>query len=151
MYKSVGFHFTTAFFFPLFHLLFSQITFLLSFHNAQTEMSLSENDQDDVFVTHFQQQTKLNRSQQQQQQSYKHSASTAPIEKSDQLSEFSPTVSWPILLAVIPTLGAFFAGSADIWSDFIMLLLILYYVYKWMTGKKVYSLIYRTSLFMQKL
>lgn len=107
-------------------------------------MSLSENDQDNVFVRHFQQQTKLNRSQQQQQQqSYRRSTSTASTEKSDQSSEFSPTVSWPILLAVIPTLGAFFAGSAEIWSDFIMLLLVLYYVYKWMTGG--YTVFYMRS------
>ena len=49
-------------------------------------------------------------------------------------SAFSPTISWPILLAVVPTVGSFFAGSADAWSDFVMILLILYYVYKWMTG-----------------
>ncbi|KAI9472352.1 MAG: hypothetical protein EXX96DRAFT_583750 [Benjaminiella poitrasii] len=42
-------------------------------------------------------------------------------------------ISWPILLAVIPTLGTFLFGSAEIWTDFIMLLLILYYVYKWIT------------------
>ncbi|KAI9029777.1 hypothetical protein CLU79DRAFT_736006 [Phycomyces nitens] len=49
------------------------------------------------------------------------------------LEEFSTAISWPILLAVIPTLGAFIAGSAEVWSDFIMILLILYYVYKWIT------------------
>lgn len=54
--------------------------------------------------------------------------------------EGSTTISWPIVLAVIPTLGAFFAGSAEIWSDFVISLLILYYVYKWMTGK--YSILY---------
>lgn len=48
---------------------------------------------------------------------------------------FSTAISWPIILAVIPTLGAFVAGSAEVWSDFIMILLILYYVYKWITGK----------------
>ncbi|ORE03326.1 hypothetical protein BCV72DRAFT_233212 [Rhizopus microsporus var. microsporus] len=47
--------------------------------------------------------------------------------------DFSAAVSWPILLAGVPTLGAFFAGSSEIWSDFIMILLILFYVYKWMT------------------
>lgn len=52
-----------------------------------------------------------------------------------QKSEFSTAISWPILLAIIPTLGAFVAGSAEVWSDFIMILLILYYVYKWITGK----------------
>ncbi|KAL9550235.1 hypothetical protein MBANPS3_004820 [Mucor bainieri] len=104
-------------------------------------MSLSENDQDNVFVRHFQQQAKYNRSQQQQQQqSHKHSSAPPPppsqsFRSADisEKNEFSPIVSWPILLAIIPTLGAFFAGSAEIWSDFIMLLLILYYVYKWMT------------------
>lgn len=57
-------------------------------------------------------------------------------EQSSMLEEEVPTsISWPIALAVIPTLGAFFAGSAEIWSDFVISLLILYYVYKWMTGK----------------
>ncbi|CAO3643780.1 unnamed protein product [Mucor fragilis] len=102
-------------------------------------MSLSENDQDNVFVRHFQQQAKYSRTQQ-QQQNHKHTSAPPPppsqsfrsVDISEK-KEFSPTVSWPILLAIIPTLGAFFAGSAEIWSDFIMLLLILYYVYKWMT------------------
>lgn len=100
-------------------------------------MSLSENDGDNVFVRHFQhQQTKLNKQQQQQAAPAKQQRSTTSTSKAANTSdEFSPAVSWPILLAVIPTLGAFFAGSAEIWSDFIMLLLILYYVYKWMTGK----------------
>lgn len=49
-------------------------------------------------------------------------------------SDMVPTISWPILLAVVPTVGSFFAGSAEAWSDFVMILLILYYVYKWMTG-----------------
>jgi hypothetical protein len=48
--------------------------------------------------------------------------------------EISTAVSWPIILAVIPTLGAFIVGSAEVWSDFIMILLMLYYVYKWITG-----------------
>lgn len=43
-------------------------------------------------------------------------------------------ISWPIVLAIIPTLGAFIAGNAEVWSDFIMVLLVLYYVYKWITG-----------------
>ncbi|KAG2187576.1 hypothetical protein INT44_005265 [Umbelopsis vinacea] len=45
----------------------------------------------------------------------------------------SPSVSWPIVLAIVPTLGAFVAGSAEVWSDLIMVLLILYYTYKWVT------------------
>lgn len=52
---------------------------------------------------------------------------------------FPTAVSWPILLAIIPTLGTFIGGSAESWSDFIMLLLILYYVYKWITGKAFQS------------
>lgn len=55
-------------------------------------------------------------------------------EKDESKDEFSTAISWPIILAVIPTLGAFIAGSAEVWSDFIMILLILYYVYKWITG-----------------
>jgi hypothetical protein len=56
-------------------------------------------------------------------------------EENGEKDEFSTAISWPIILAVIPTLGAFIGGSADAWSDFIMILLILYYVYKWITGK----------------
>ncbi|CAO3666353.1 unnamed protein product [Rhizopus microsporus] len=59
--------------------------------------------------------------------------------------DFSAAVSWPILLAGVPTLGAFFAGSSEIWSDFIMILLILFYVYKWMTGTTiVYSYLHKS-------
>ncbi|KAI7853990.1 hypothetical protein BDC45DRAFT_441349 [Circinella umbellata] len=47
--------------------------------------------------------------------------------------EVSTAISWPIILAIVPTLGAFFAGSAEVWSDFVLSLLMLYYVYKWMT------------------
>lgn len=61
-----------------------------------------------------------------------------PVNKETMKDEFSTAISWPIILAIIPTLGAFVAGSAEVWSDFIMILLILYYVYKWITGKKIY-------------
>jgi hypothetical protein len=99
-------------------------------------MSLSENDGDNVFVRHFQHQTRSNRPQQQRpQQKEQRPSNNVSVDSTLPTDEFSPAVSWPILLAVIPTLGAFFAGSAEIWTDFIMLLLILYYVYKWMTGK----------------
>lgn len=56
--------------------------------------------------------------------------------KKDRPIKKEPTsyASWPILLAIIPAFGTFIAGNADIWSDFVMLTLILYYVYKWMTG-----------------
>ncbi|KAG1181121.1 hypothetical protein G6F62_013798 [Rhizopus arrhizus] len=43
------------------------------------------------------------------------------------------SISWPILLAVIPTLGAFIVGSAEDWGDFVLTVLVLYYVYKWIT------------------
>lgn len=62
--------------------------------------------------------------------------SAASTNKETAKDEFSTAISWPIILAIIPTLGAFIAGSAEVWSDFIMILLILYYVYKWITGKK---------------
>lgn len=90
-------------------------------------MSLSENDGDNVFIRRFQQHQTKPKAQPVPKRTNTSTPETA--------EEFSPAVSWPILLAVIPTLGAFVAGSAEIWSDFIMLVLILYYVYKWMTGK----------------
>ncbi|KAI9021690.1 hypothetical protein CLU79DRAFT_752816 [Phycomyces nitens] len=46
---------------------------------------------------------------------------------------FPVGLSWPILLAIAPALGAFLGGTAEIWSDFITILLILYYVYSWVT------------------
>lgn len=85
-------------------------------------MSISENDGDNVFTRHF-------------QQSKRHlKPPKSYTNATDDTDEFSPAVSWPILLAVVPTLGAFVVGSAEIWSDFLMLILILFYVYKWMTG-----------------
>lgn len=64
------------------------------------------------------------------------SASRPAVQEVELNQTNSNEFSWPILLAIIPTLGAFFAGSAEIWSDFVMILLILYYVYKWMTGNQ---------------
>ncbi|GAA5798163.1 hypothetical protein EDC94DRAFT_601678 [Helicostylum pulchrum] len=94
-------------------------------------MSLSENDGDNVFIRRFQQHQSKAKAQPAPQRT---NNSSIP----ETAEEFSPAVSWPILLAVIPTLGAFVAGSAEIWSDFIMLVLILYYVYKWMTAPWAY-------------
>lgn len=69
----------------------------------------------------------------------KHRKQKAPsADKESPRDEFSTAISWPIILAIIPTLGAFIAGSAEVWSDFIMILLILYYVYKWITGNLSY-------------
>ncbi|GAA5810239.1 hypothetical protein MFLAVUS_003659 [Mucor flavus] len=93
-------------------------------------MSLSENDGDNVFIRRFQQHQTKPKAQPVPKRTNTSTPETA--------EEFSPAVSWPILLAVIPTLGAFVAGSAEIWSDFIMLVLILYYVYKWMTAPWAY-------------
>lgn len=93
-------------------------------------MSQSDNDQENVFKTHFKPNSRSHRSRKSSKDNTATSASTDDAETNDQ---FSPTLTWPILLAVVPTLGAFFVGSAELWSDFIMLLLILYYVYKWLT------------------
>ncbi|CEP17629.1 hypothetical protein [Parasitella parasitica] len=85
-------------------------------------MSLSENDQDNVFTRHFKDQAKSNRSHQQKGRQSVPSCSPARPFQSPRHHAKNDTfknVSWPILLAVIPTLGAFFA--------------VLYYVHKWMT------------------
>lgn len=66
--------------------------------------------------------------------SYNNRTTSTNADHNNSKDEFSTSISWPIILAVIPTLGAFVAGSAEVWSDFIMILLILYYVYKWITG-----------------
>lgn len=90
---------------------------------------MSDNDQDNDFKTHFKSYSKSYR-----RRSSKESVSpTHSTDQTENADQFSPASTYPILIAVIPTLGAFFAGSAEIWSDFIMLLLILYYVYKWLT------------------
>lgn len=70
--------------------------------------------------------------------SYNNRTTSTKVNHNSTKDEFSSSISWPIILAVIPTLGAFIAGSAEVWSDFIMILLILYYVYKWITGKSLY-------------
>lgn len=57
------------------------------------------------------------------------------------------SISWPILLAVIPTLGAFIVGSAEDWGDFVLTVLVLYYVYKWITGMVCSQLIYDAFMF----
>ncbi|KAI9494414.1 hypothetical protein BDB00DRAFT_762056 [Zychaea mexicana] len=67
---------------------------------------------------------------QQQEQPATHTVGATDDPSND---EVSTAISWPIILAVVPTLGAFFAGSAEVWSDFVLSLLTLYYVYKWMT------------------
>lgn len=67
--------------------------------------------------------------------SYNNRTTSTNADHNNSKDEFSSSISWPIILAVIPTLGAFVAGSAEVWSDLIMILLILYYVYKWITGK----------------
>ncbi|CAG8498287.1 10711_t:CDS:2 [Ambispora leptoticha] len=37
--------------------------------------------------------------------------------------------SWPILFAIIPPMGALVYGKSDVWSDFLLLLLIAFYLY----------------------
>ncbi|RHZ47944.1 hypothetical protein Glove_564g57 [Diversispora epigaea] len=41
----------------------------------------------------------------------------------------SHAYSWPILFAVVPPMGALIYGKSDIWSDFLLLLLIAFYLY----------------------
>ncbi|CAJ0634673.1 4660_t:CDS:2 [Entrophospora sp. SA101] len=41
----------------------------------------------------------------------------------------SHAYSWPILFAVIPPMGALIFGKSDVWSDFLLLLLIAFYLY----------------------
>lgn len=115
-----------------------------SFPLVPSLMTFSENDQDDFYVrrpptTPVPSSMKPQRGKQpaQQRRPSRNQSSTTKETAFDSANNFSPTVSWPILLAVVPTLGAFFAGSADAWSDFVMILLILYYVYKWLTGKRI--------------
>ncbi|KAG0194044.1 hypothetical protein DFQ28_001845 [Apophysomyces sp. BC1034] len=83
-------------------------------------MAFSENDYDDI---------RLRRHQKRRA----HHSVPDKDKANDDGGEFSTSISWPIIVALVPALGAFFAGSADIWSDFILVLLILYYVYKWLT------------------
>jgi len=43
--------------------------------------------------------------------------------------------SWPIVFAVIPPMGALVYGKSDVWSDFLLLLLIAFYLYNIIKGK----------------
>lgn len=110
-------------------------------------MTFSENDQEDVFVKRPLPKSKHRAvpggGKQYHYQQHGTTPHTRPIptattpqqqQPEDSSDGFSAAVSWPILLAIVPTVGSFFAGSADAWSDFVMILLILFYVYKWMTG-----------------
>lgn len=99
-------------------------------------MSFSENEQEQVFKRRFTS-TKRQGYNKTNSRPQTPSSSTPSIHPETPGDEFSASVSWPILLAVIPAIGAFFAGSAEVWSDFIMILLTLYYVYKWLTGKTI--------------
>jgi hypothetical protein len=48
----------------------------------------------------------------------------------DPSNEYSASgYTWPIAFALIPPLGAIFYGSADMWSDILLLLLLGYYLY----------------------
>lgn len=99
-------------------------------------MGNMDQEQDEGFLSGYKPRS-FNRSPQQNtaHNPSKHRKSKAPVnDRNNPKDEFSTAISWPIILAIIPTLGAFIAGSAEVWSDFIMILLILYYVYKWITG-----------------
>lgn len=41
----------------------------------------------------------------------------------------SHAYSWPIAFAVVPPMGALIYGKSDVWSDFLLLLLIAFYLY----------------------
>jgi hypothetical protein len=45
-------------------------------------------------------------------------------------SSSSPSYMLPIIFALVPPLGAIFYGSADLWSDILLLLLLGYYLYQ---------------------
>ncbi|KAI8887988.1 hypothetical protein K501DRAFT_321132 [Backusella circina FSU 941] len=100
-------------------------------------MSRVETEQEDVYVNEYKSkafkrpQTPIKNRRNHQKQQQQQSDNTLK-------DEISTAVSWPIILAVIPTLGAFIVGSAEVWSDFIMILLILFYVYKWITVPWIY-------------
>ncbi|KAG0163508.1 hypothetical protein DFQ30_011447 [Apophysomyces sp. BC1015] len=93
-------------------------------------MVLSDNEQDDTFAHRF---PNLGRTRRMPPTPRWSPPQPQKAAKATGDMEFSTSISWPIFLAVIPTLGAFVAGSAELWSDFVMILLILYYVYKWIT------------------
>jgi hypothetical protein len=47
----------------------------------------------------------------------------------------SHTYSLPIVIAVIPPMGALIYGKSDVWSDFLLLLLIAFYLYNIIKGE----------------
>jgi hypothetical protein len=46
----------------------------------------------------------------------------------------SHAYSWPIAFAVVPPMGALIYGKSDVWSDFLLLLLIAFYLYNIIKG-----------------
>jgi hypothetical protein len=46
------------------------------------------------------------------------------------------THSWPIAFAIIPPMAALVYGKSDVWSDFLLLLLIAYYLYNIIKGEQ---------------
>lgn len=54
----------------------------------------------------------------------------------------SHAYSWPIAFAVIPPMGALIYGKSDVWSDFLLLLLIAFYLYNIIKGMKKNFLLY---------
>uniref|UniRef100_A0A1D1XN81 Uncharacterized protein n=1 Tax=Anthurium amnicola TaxID=1678845 RepID=A0A1D1XN81_9ARAE len=56
---------------------------------------------------------------------------TSPPEMRDPTTDSfsSHAYSWPIAFAVVPPMGALIYGKSDVWSDFLLLLLIAFYLY----------------------
>ncbi|CAO3593329.1 unnamed protein product [Absidia cylindrospora] len=99
-------------------------------------MTLPEHGRDDSFIPNTPSNTSqsANTSAKKKKRTPTHAPPFTPVSELQPNNQSnSNEFSWPILLAIVPTLGTFLTGSSEIWTDFVMILLILYYVYKWVT------------------
>jgi len=113
---------------------------IISITNSHNNMHIlsNNNDDNDNEGTHLNSQnrsinsSKNDRKHQHREKSNNSEIPTGPPEamKDPTTNSFSShAYSWPIAFAVIPPMGALIYGKSDVWSDFLLLLLIAFYLY----------------------
>ena len=117
---------------------------IVSITNSHNNMHLlsNNNDDDDNEGTRSNTQnrstnaSKNDRKQQHREKSNNTEIPTSPPEMRDPTTDSfsSHAYSWPIAFAVVPPMGALIYGKSDVWSDFLLLLLIAFYLYNIIKG-----------------
>jgi hypothetical protein len=69
------------------------------------------------------------------QQKYRSRTRQPALERDPAEMSSGMSLYWPLLFAVVPAVGAFLVGSADVWADALFLVLVLYYVYQLMRSE----------------